>query len=309
MPTKPPKSAVLFLVFNRPENTLQVFDVIRKAKPPRLYVAADGARVDREGEAELAARVREIATAVDWPCEVKTLFREENLGCGRAVKTAIDWFFGSETSGVILEDDTVPTLEFFQFCNELLIKYHEDQRVAMIAGTNHTGYKSDNDSYIFSKNKACWGWATWQRAWKNMDLDMVWRGLPQASSIKKNMGYTVRHYRHWQNALNAIDIGQVNAWDWQWYFSIAAQNQLTIFPNVNLVSNIGFGHDSTHTKGKIKKEYIRTGNLAFPLKHPKFLCPDFDFDEVFEKIKMDSSKGIKKYIPQSLKNILRAIFR
>jgi len=101
MPTKPPKSAVLFLVFNRPENTLQVFDVIRKAKPPRLYVAADGARVDREGEAELAARVREIATAVDWPCEVKTLFREENLGCGRAVKTAIDWFFGSETSGVI----------------------------------------------------------------------------------------------------------------------------------------------------------------------------------------------------------------
>ena len=303
------KTAVLFLVFNRPDTTRQVFEAIRQAKPPRLYVAADGPREGKLGEVELVKKVRTIATAVDWPCEVKTLFRQRNLGCGPAVKSAIDWFFEAESAGIILEDDTVPTKDFFDFCCELLKKYHDDDRVGMIAGTNHTVYKRDNASYVFSRNKACWGWATWQRAWKNMDFDMTWRSTSQASSVKKNMGSTMRHFQHWENTLRAIDTKLVNAWDWHWYFSIASQNQLTIFPPVNLVSNIGFGNDATHTKGHNKTEYIKTSIIDFPLKHPKFICPDYDYDETFERVKMDGSRGIRKYIPQTLKRLLRAILR
>ena len=86
-------SPVLFLIFNRPETTQQVFSAIRKAKPPRLYVAADGPRSDYSNEAESCEIARSIATNVDWDCEVKTLFRERNLGCGLAVTSAIDWFF------------------------------------------------------------------------------------------------------------------------------------------------------------------------------------------------------------------------
>ena len=309
IPPAPLQTAVLFLVFNRPDTTAQVFEAIRKVKPPRLYVAADGPRPNREGEAERVAQVRDIATAVDWPCEVKTLFREENLGCGPAVKKAIDWFFETESAGVILEDDTVPTTDFFAFCCELLRKYNNDDRVGMIAGTNHTFYKPDNSSYVFSRNKACWGWATWKRAWKNMDFDMTWRNTPQACSVRKNMGYTKVHHKHWENALRAIDANRVNAWDWHWYFSISAQNQLTIFPKVNLVSNIGFGDDSTHTKGQPKNEYIKTGIMDFPLVHPKFVCPDYEYDGTFEKIKMGGSNGVRNYIPQPLKKILRAIFK
>ncbi len=121
--TAPLKTAVLFLVFNRPDTTAQVFDAIRKARPPRLYVAADGPRANREGEAEKVAKVREIATAVDWPCEVRTLFRDANLGCKRAVSGALDWFFGEEEAGMVLEDDCLPHPDFFRFCDALLERY------------------------------------------------------------------------------------------------------------------------------------------------------------------------------------------
>lgn len=311
-PFEPPArlhTAVLFLVFNRPDTTAQVFDAIRQAKPPRLYVAADGPREGLEGEAERIAEVRKIAMAVDWPCDVHTMFREKNLGCGPAVKTAIDWFFKSEPAGIILEDDTVPTVQFFTFCEELLGRYCEDQRVGMIAGTNHTGYRPQEASYIFSKNKACWGWATWQRAWQNMDFEMDWRSDHQAESVKKNMGYTKRHQKHWKTALDAIDEAQVSAWDWQWYFSIASQNQLTIFPVVNMVSNVGFGDDSTHTKGRPKPEYIKVGTMKTPLKHPKVVCPDYAYDEIFERTKMGHGGGVKKLIPKSVKKLLKSILK
>ena len=161
------KTPVLFLVFNRPDTTKQVFEAIRQAQPPRLYIASDGHRSDREGEWEKVKTVRDyVVNNIDWDCEVKTLFREKNLGCRIAVSTAISWFFENEEQGIILEDDCFPDQSFFPFCEELLWKYQDDKRIMMITGTNSLGtWKSELQSYHFSIYGSIWGWATWKRAW------------------------------------------------------------------------------------------------------------------------------------------------
>jgi hypothetical protein len=295
---------ILFIVFNRPESTAEVFEAIRKAKPPRLYVAADGPRANNN-EMEKIFRARKLATAVDWPCEVHELFRDENLGCGPAVKTAIDWFFEHELAGIILEDDTVPVRSFFWFCEELLMKYQNDTRIGMVAGTNHIGYQSGEFSYLFSKNKACWGWATWRRAWVNMDFEMEWRKTESVKDVMMNMGVTKWSRPKWLKALEAIDNGLVNAWDWQWYFSLSTQNQLCIFPNRNLVANVGFGKDATHTRGIVSQSYVLKNDIQFPLIHPEKVCPDYGYDYLFEKTKMKSSWIIKKGLIRLAKILMR----
>ena len=155
------ETPVLFLVFNRPDTTAQVFEAIRQAKPPRLYVASDGAREDKEGELEKVKQVREIVSQVDWNCEVKTLFRDKNLGCKIAVSSAIDWFFEQEEMGIILEDDCLPHPTFFRFCQELLERYRDDERIGMISGNNFQfGRKCTDYSYYFSMYSHIWGWAS-----------------------------------------------------------------------------------------------------------------------------------------------------
>jgi hypothetical protein len=301
----PLETAVLFLIFNRLDTTKEVFEEIRKAKPPRLYIASDGPRQIKKGEAELVQTVRDyVLNHIDWECEVKMLFRDQNMGCGPSVKTAIDWFFDMEEKGIILEDDCIPIQSFFWYAEALLERYRHDNRVAMISGTNHLTnvYKMPN-SYAFSKYKACWGWASWRRSWKNMDFDMYWRGSNQSDSIIKNMGVGKASCSHWIKALKLIDTKKVSAWDWQWYFSVAAQNQLCLFPCDNLISNIGFGNNATHTFGEPKKAFIRTGEITLPLQHPQYVCQDHDYDEYFEKYK------IKKIISvDSLLKVLRKIF-
>lgn len=225
-------TAVLFLVFNRLDVTKQVFDVIKKAKPPRLYIASDGARNSVDGENEKVQEIRDfVISSIDWDCEVKTLFRDKNMGCGPSVKNAIDWFFKSEEMGIILEDDCLPDQSFFRFCEELLLKYELDDRIGMISGNNHAGYKHSEESYLFSKFKACWGWATWRTAWVNMDFEMQWLNTESKNSIINNMGYGRVSVKHWSNSIKLIKNNEVSAWDWQWFFSLAVQNQLCIFLN------------------------------------------------------------------------------
>ncbi|MCS7029805.1 MAG: nucleotide-diphospho-sugar transferase, partial [Bacteroidia bacterium] len=174
MPPYPLTTAVLFLVFKRLDTTKKVFEVIRKAKPPRLYIAADGPRDWVEGEAEKVKMVREyLMNNIDWDCEVKTLFRDKNLGCGRAVSEAITWFFEHEEMGIILEDDTVPSLSFFWFCEELLKKYKDDKRIGMISGNNfQDGIKRGDGDYYFSIYNHIWGWATWRDRWEGYDFEL-----------------------------------------------------------------------------------------------------------------------------------------
>jgi hypothetical protein len=247
-PPAPLKTAVLFLVFNRPDTTSQVFEAIRKAKPPRLYVAADGPRPDREGEAKKVAKVREIATAVDWPCEVKTLFRDKNLGCKYAVSGAITWFFENEEQGIILEDDCLPHLDFFRFCEKLLLHYADDTRVSVITGNNfQDGCLRGEASYYFSKYNHCWGWATWRRAWRHYEGDLpFWSEWKSSLDWQKKKPDLVER-RYWTAIFERVYANQIDSWAYPWTASVWYHEGLTATPNVNLVSNIGFGPDSTHT--------------------------------------------------------------
>ena len=242
------KTAVLFLVFNRPDTTTEVFEKVRQAKPQRLYIAGDGPREGREGEKEKVTKAREIATKVDWPCNVKTLFRDKNLGCKKGVSSAITWFFEQEEQGIILEDDCVPHLDFFTFCENLLDRYAEDERVSAITGNNFQNGKWRGDaSYYFSRYNHCWGWATWKRSWKNYDPNIkFWLNWSNSKAWDNFIPSKIER-KYWSKIFNLVHLGEIDSWAYPWTASTWYKKGLTVTPNVNLVSNIGFGDNATHT--------------------------------------------------------------
>lgn len=267
------RAAVLFLVFNRPDLTSRVFEQIRAAQPPRLYVAADGPRKGRPGEPAICHKVRGIATAVDWPCEVSTLLRDENLGCKWAVSGGIDWFFENEEEGVILEDDCLPDPSFFKFCDELLARFRNDSRVMAIGGANVTSdaYPSMY-SYFFSRYCLMWGWATWRRAWRLNDVAMKkWPELRNAGWLRTLGNRRVVFERSWRRTFDHSFDGTIDTWDFQWMFSSWLHGGYSLLPSVNLVRNLGFGDDATHT---LRHDDFRSrlNNVAiqFPLRHPEY---------------------------------------
>lgn len=300
---------ILFIVFRRPVIAQKSFEQIRKCRPSKLYIACDGARNNVQGEDELVKQTRKaILELIDWSCEVKTLFQNSNLGCANGVYTAIKWLFENEESGIILEDDCLVQDSFFPFISEMLVKYKDDNRIGMIDGANYIGYDIQ-DSYCFSKYKSTNGWATWKRAWDNMDMSMSWRGSTDEHSIICNSGFNCKDVNYWKYRMRLVDKQYVSAWDWQWYFTLAAQNQLSIFPKVSLVTNIGFGEGATHTSGKIQKEYIASNELEFPLIHPKYVLPNYGFDRAFYKSNNTLFYTLMRFVPNSIKIIVKKIVR
>lgn len=285
-PPSPLNTAVLFIVFNRPDTTARVFEAIRQAKPPRLYVAADGPRESREGEAERVVRVRQIATAVDWPCEVFTLFREKNLGCKHAVSEAITWFFRKEDQGIILEDDCLPHPDFFSFCESLLIRYANDERVYAITGDNfQNGIKRGDGSYYFSRYNHIWGWASWRRAWRHYEGDLrFWPDWKRSSGWQRLLPDSIEK-KYWERIFDRMYAKKIDTWDYPWVASVWYHGGLTATPNVNLVSNIGFGSDATHTSS-LDSPLARLKTEALgKLTHPKGVIRDHSADRyVFDYI-------------------------
>jgi len=257
--------AVLFIVFNRPDPTARVMNAIREAKPPRLYVAADGPRNHKSGEKEKCELVRKIATDVTWPCEVKTLFQKENLGCGKGVSSAITWFFQHEEKGIILEDDIVPNLSFFPFCEELLIKYKDEKQIWQIGGSNfQKGKKRGDGDYYFSRYSHIWGWATWADRWKHYDFELS--RLKDASFLTKVFKQP-EVCQFWQNNFYKMKELKIDTWDHQWTFTVWEHEGLAIIPNKNLISNIGFSLDATHTKKP--SEFSQMPSYSIEIKnHP-----------------------------------------
>ena len=300
---------ILFVFFNRPEVVEESFNVLCKLKPKKLYLSCDGPRINNTSDRELIEKCRNsVLNRINWDCELHTRFLENNIGCSLGVSTAIDWMFENEEYGIILEDDCIAGKDFFVFVSELLIQYKNDERIGMIAGYNQLkSYETDN-SYVFSKYKACWGWATWKRAWKNMDLSMEWMNTGIKKSTILNNGYKGKDYRYWIYRIKLIKLKRVSAWDWQWYFSLAKNNQLCIFPKCNLISNIGFGENSTHTSGKCNEEYMVRGVIEFPLKHPDSVLPDFTFDRKFYKKNNSLYYRLVMLIPIDLKFFIKRIF-
>lgn len=299
---------ILFIIFNRQNIALKSLASIKKIKPTKLYIACDGPRHSKPGEKESVENTRNaILDAIDWECEVKTLFQEENLGCGKGVYTAINWLFENEECGIILEDDCIASPSFFQYAQELLNRYKDDDRIGMIAGHNPFTIQKYPYSIFFSKFKACWGWASWRRAWKNMDLNLKWRDSIFYNSIIDNSGYQAKDRYKWKFELKCIDNNYVSAWDWQWYFSLSSQNQMCIFPKVNLISNIGNDAQATHTS--FSNVTIPYSELRFPLAIPPYMCPYEPFEEKFYKSDHSFKSFLIRTIPPSIKNKIKKILR
>lgn len=297
------QTPVLLLVFNRPDTTKRVFEEIRKARPTHLYIAADGPRVNKSGEAERCQQVRDIATQVDWDCEVHTLFRETNLGCRVAVSSSINWFFDQVEEGIILEDDCLPDQSFFWFCQELLEKYRDNEQVMHIGGSNFQfGQVRGESSYYFSRIAHIWGWASWRRAWQYYDVNM--QKLPDF--IEQNRIAEIFHdkavQKQWVKSLKKVSNG-VDTWDYQWAFAIFEQGGYTIIPNNNLVSNIGFGDNSTHSVNKEDKiANIKLQSINY-INHPSSLIANQE---------ADNFTGKEVYLPASVlkkvKNKINQVF-
>ncbi|MDX9751327.1 MAG: nucleotide-diphospho-sugar transferase [Flavobacteriales bacterium] len=261
---------VLFLIFNRPDTTARVFEQVRRARPPKLYVAGDGPRKHRTGEADVVQQVRRaVLDRVDWPCEVHTLLREENLGCRRAVSSAITWFFTHEERGIILEDDCLPSPSFFPFCTELLERHKDDERIAGITG-DHRPLESHHppDTYGLVGYPLIWGWASWRRVWQHYDVDMKgWTGdpddLPRLAAKPRN---TKRFLR---TVFDAVKAGEIDTWDFQFNYLCQERRMDFLHPHVNLITNIGFGGQGTHTIDPTDPNAeLPRGEVGFPLKGP-----------------------------------------
>ncbi len=246
-------NAVLMLVFNRPDVTEQVFNAIREAKPPRLYVAADGPRPGRADDVLNTEQVRRVFDQIDWPCELVTRFQTENLGCRDAVASAITWFFQHEEQGIVIEDDVLPTPAFFQFCDTMLERYKHDERVFSVVGNNlvQPWYQSEQP-YFFSNVFFVWGWASWRRAWAHYDVNMgSWPNAQRNLDSLPFMPAPGLHRRYWRLVFDLTYRQQIaTCWDHQWTYTHWAQGALAVTPAHNLIKNIGFGMEATHTSVK-----------------------------------------------------------
>jgi len=290
------KTPVAFLVFNRPETTRAVFQRIRDAKPPKLLVVADGPRSARAGEAELCRRTREIATAVDWDCEVLHDFAVENLGCKTRVSSGLDWVFRTVDEAIVLEDDCVPSHSFFRFSDELLARYRNDERVMQICGSNllrgmGVGPAVES-SYYFSQYGPIWGWASWRRAWRHYDVALSsWPGIRDTGAYKAFChGRAEQKFRH--DLYDKLHRGEIDTWDYQWGFAKLASGGLSVVPRVNLISNIGFGVDATHIHDRAHPlTNLVAAEIGFPLTHPSSVAADRELDRLYARTVVSPSWG------------------
>ncbi|MGF1479788.1 MAG: glycosyltransferase family 2 protein [Cyanophyceae cyanobacterium] len=274
------KTPVALLIFNRPDTTKRVFKAIRQAKPPQLLVVADGPRQERPEEAKKCQAAQQIINGVDWDCQVLANYSSINLGCKKRVSSGLDWVFSLVEEAIILEDDCLPHPTFFQFCEELLAKYRHDRRMMAIYGTNFQGdWKSDRQSYHFSYYGCIWGWATWKRAWDYYDVDMKLWANPDIQGCVRDVICDPQQYQLRKQRFDTMYAGKVDSWDLQWLFACLFQSGLAVIPAVNLVSNIGFGAEATHTKDEDDSlANLPVLPMTFPLKEPAGVAVDREYD-------------------------------
>lgn len=268
------KSPVAFLIFRRPDQTRRVFAEIARARPPHLLVVADGPR--NEAERAACEKTRAVIRAIDWPCRVETDFASENMGCRRRVSSGLNWVFSRVDEAIILEDDCLPAPSFFAFCDELLGRYRHDPRVGHIGGTDHNrGGPRGSGSYYASRYTSIWGWATWRRCWSRYDVNLgAW---PQMKAAGGHMGLfsTPEEARHFAYVWDEIRAGTLDTWDAQWLFCCLTQGFASLVPNGNLITNIGFHAEATHTRVMNHPfAELPLRDVTLPLRHPAALVPD-----------------------------------
>ncbi|HEY9626069.1 MAG TPA: glycosyltransferase family 2 protein [Coleofasciculaceae cyanobacterium] len=277
-------TAIAFFIFKRPDTTERVFKAIQQVKPSRLLVVADGPRSDRPGEVEQCAATRAIIDQVDWDCEVLKNYSDVNLGCAKRVSSGLDWVFNLVEEAIILEDDCVPHLTFFEFCEELLSRYRHDTRIMSISGQNvQLGHESTHNSYYFSRYNHCWGWATWKRAWHEFDFSMKLWPEVRANNVLKDILLDDRAVKYWSRIFQNTSDQKYNSWAYRWTLACWLQGGLSIISSVNLVSNVGFSLDATNTQTiAANNPYaaMPTQPIQFPLKHPKYVVRNSQADTI-----------------------------
>lgn len=276
------KLPVLFLIFNRKDVSIEAFKEIKKYNTDRLYIAADGPRPTKRGEKEKCEATRQaVLDMIDWPCEVKTLFRTENLGCADAVNGAISWFFDNEKFGVIIEDDVIVSQDFFHLCEELGSRFMNDEKIMMINALYVGKDPCISTSYGFSNTAQVWGWATWRRAWQQMDMSMS--RFPKNGVLKHIKAFGIfkglmLYFYYWQHDYRLISSGgSISSWATRWAFNIFASNGLIVVPQVNLAENIGCtGTGGAHYSKEDIDPYshLKIMPLNWPLKHPEKYVED-----------------------------------
>ena len=294
---------VLFLIFNRPDTTQQVFSAIREAKPPRLYVAGDGPRPEQSNEDEICELVRSIATNVDWDCEVKTLFQDQNLGCRLAVSQAIAWFFENEPEGIILEDDCLPSQSFFWFCQELLEDFRQDKQVGAICGfySNELDYKP-SASYFVSRYLRVWGWAGWRRSFEGYDANLK-------NLIENNNTWQSKMFNHkdvllknyFQQMFDQVANGEIDTWDTQLQYLLWQKKQRVVVSSKNLIQNIGW-IQGAHAQKKDHNHELPTSEIEFPLTSPEIVERDVKADLIIERKSYQITK--RSYLKSQLRKLV-----
>lgn len=280
------KSAILFIIFNRPDTTKRVWDALSEAKPPRIYIAADGPRPGRESDKQKCEETRSITENINWDCEVKRLYRDSNLGCGKGISEAISWFFRHEEMGIIIEDDIVPHPDFYDYCDTMLEKYKDDNAIQQIAGHNafYGGYTS-NVSYYKSSLFHMWGWATWRRVWNTYEYDTskIERNQFEYSLFARDL--SIKCKRYWMYVFDMMRNHKADdIWDFQFYFNQIMNKRYSIVSYKNLTRNIGFNQDATHTTKENIKESIHEAQSPFPIVFPNGEdCYDYEADLAFAK--------------------------
>jgi len=274
---------VALFIFNRPATTRPVFETIRRMQPQRLLIVADGPRSDHPDDGKRCEDARRIVEQIDWDCEVLRNYADKNLGCRRRVSSGLDWVFENVEEAIILEDDCLPSRSFFRFCQELLGRYRYNSMIMHIAGTNsHFGRKFGEASYFFSRYNLVWGWATWRRAWRHYDVDMKSFPAFKKSRALDSILYTQKERKSRMDVYARVYENRIDTWDYQWHYATRINNGLAIHPNVNLIQNIGFGEDATHTKvdsRKVSENLAR--EISFPLLHPDFILANREADDNF----------------------------
>lgn len=295
------KSSVVFIIFNRPETTRKVFEVIRKVKPSKLFIIADGPRKNKTGEDLICNQTREIVEHIDWDCEVLRNYSNTNLGCKERISSGLKWLFEKVDEAIILEDDCLPDISFFRYCDELLEQYRNNENVMMISGNKVLyDYKVENQSYYFSRFAHIWGWATWKRTLQKYDVNLSdWQKIKPTNFLDK-ISFSSRSKIYWETRFEDVFNGLIDTWDYQLQYAITKNDGLAIIPAKNLVINLGFNDvNATHTKGlKMRYSKMKLETIDFPLIHPPQIEANLIADELESKIyhKLGIGKSIKRFL-------------
>jgi hypothetical protein len=312
------KIPVVLIIFNRPDLTLQVLDQIRKAQPCELFVISDGPRSSHESDEKNVMACRNIIETIDWPCEIYRKYANVNLGCRDNITSGLDWVFSKVNAAVILEDDCIPDLDFFEFCQEMLNKYENNSLIGTISGTNICLDSSNdaNDSIFFSKFPSSWGWATWAHVWHKYEKDLSkWSHKERSLIIDKSIS-SLRAKRYWKFHLSSVASKRIDSWAYQFSFLHLRLGLLSIIPSVNLISNIGFREDYTHTLNPNDGiANLQRKSIKKPFVFPKKIITNINYDIYLEQTRQSMSifrfcaETIYIHLPGKLKLFIRYLYK